>query len=163
MSLRNDIERELGTRVRVRAGAPGSLNVIVDGERIFSRQQAGRPPIPAEIVRLMRERPASVIGQRFGFSMTSASSLPPASNNSTWVRGSAASLAATAQPDYLRRKRRNRTSWVVLKRLFAGPRVLATRTFLASCWSPVLKEPLSRKRSTNVLIYLDGRSNRKFV
>jgi len=56
VSLKNDIERELGIPARVRAGAPGSLNVFVNGEQIYSKKQMGRSPNPEEIVRLIREK-----------------------------------------------------------------------------------------------------------
>jgi len=56
VSLKNSIERELHTEVRLRAGAPGSLRVLVDGRQIFSKQQARRSPNPAEIVQLIREK-----------------------------------------------------------------------------------------------------------
>ncbi len=56
MSLKNDIEQELGIPIRVRAGAPGSLNIFVDGEQIFSLKQAGRSPTSAEIIGLIREK-----------------------------------------------------------------------------------------------------------
>lgn len=55
MSLKNDIERQLGTPVRLRAGAPGSLRVLVNGEEIFSKKKAGRSPAPAEIIKLIRD------------------------------------------------------------------------------------------------------------
>lgn len=55
MSLKNEIERELGTPVRLRAGAPGSLRVLVNGEEIFSKKQAGHSPSPSEILKLIRE------------------------------------------------------------------------------------------------------------
>jgi predicted Rdx family selenoprotein len=56
VSLRNDLERELGVPVRVRAGAPGSLTVLLNGEQIFSKKQAGRSPTSAEIVQTVRAR-----------------------------------------------------------------------------------------------------------
>ena len=56
MSLKNSIERELGIPTRVRAGAPGSLNILVDGDQVFSKKQAGRSPEPAEIIQLIRDR-----------------------------------------------------------------------------------------------------------
>jgi predicted Rdx family selenoprotein len=56
VSLKNDIERELGTPVRVRSGAPGSLTVVVDGEKLFSRKESGQPPKSAEIVQLIRRK-----------------------------------------------------------------------------------------------------------
>lgn len=56
MSLKGDIERELGIQVRVRAGAPGSLSVLLNGEQVYSKKQAGRSPNPGEIVKLIREK-----------------------------------------------------------------------------------------------------------
>ncbi len=56
MSLKNDIERDLGIPIRLRAGAPGSLNVILNGEQIFSKKQAGHSPTTAEILKLIREK-----------------------------------------------------------------------------------------------------------
>lgn len=56
MSLKNDIERELDIPIRLRAGAPGSLSVLLNGEQIFSKKQAGRSPTPTEIVQLIREK-----------------------------------------------------------------------------------------------------------
>ena len=56
MSLKNDIERDLGIPIRLRAGAPGSLNVILNGEQIFSKKQAGHSPTAAEILKLIREK-----------------------------------------------------------------------------------------------------------
>ncbi|HEX3875558.1 MAG TPA: hypothetical protein VHW24_01140 [Bryobacteraceae bacterium] len=57
MSLKTDIERELGVPVRVRAGAPGSLRVLVDGEQVYSKAQGARKA--AEIVKLVREKAAT--------------------------------------------------------------------------------------------------------
>jgi hypothetical protein len=55
VSLKNDVEREMGVPIRIRAGAPGSLRVLVDGKEVFSKQRAGRSPTSSEIVRLIRE------------------------------------------------------------------------------------------------------------
>jgi predicted Rdx family selenoprotein len=55
VSLKNEIERELGIPIRLRAGAPGSLSVLLNGEQIYSKKQSGRPPDAAEIIRLIRE------------------------------------------------------------------------------------------------------------
>lgn len=60
MSLKKDIERELGIPIRVRAGAPGSLRVLVDGEQVYSKKEAGRSPTAAEIVNLIREKTLKV-------------------------------------------------------------------------------------------------------
>lgn len=56
MSLKKDIERELDIPIRVRAGALGSLRVLVNGEQVYSKKQAGRAPNPAEIIRVIREK-----------------------------------------------------------------------------------------------------------
>ncbi len=54
MSLKNDIERELSLPVRLRAGAPGALDVSVNGERIYSKRQTGRMPTSGELIGLIR-------------------------------------------------------------------------------------------------------------
>ncbi|MGH9438914.1 MAG: Rdx family protein [Terriglobia bacterium] len=56
MSLKNDIERELGIPIRLRAGAPGSFSVLLNGEQIYSKKQAGHSPNPSEIIKLIREK-----------------------------------------------------------------------------------------------------------
>jgi predicted Rdx family selenoprotein len=56
VSLKNDLERKLGVPVRVRAGAPGSLRVLVDGDQIYSKKEAGRSPNVEEIIKSVREK-----------------------------------------------------------------------------------------------------------
>lgn len=56
MSLKNKLERELGVPIRLRAGAPGSFSVLLNGEQIYSKKSAGRPPDAAEIIKLIREK-----------------------------------------------------------------------------------------------------------
>ena len=56
MSLKNQIERELGISVRLRAGAPGSLRVLLNGEQLYSKKEAGRSPSATEIIRLIRDK-----------------------------------------------------------------------------------------------------------
>jgi len=58
VSLKNDIERELSVPIRLRAGAPGALDVYVDGERIYSKKQTGRLPTAEELVKLIRGKVA---------------------------------------------------------------------------------------------------------
>jgi selT/selW/selH-like putative selenoprotein len=58
VSLKNSIESELGIPTRLRAGAPGSLNIFLNGEQVFSKKQAGRSPNTAEIIKLIRDRNA---------------------------------------------------------------------------------------------------------
>ena len=59
MSLKKDIERELGIPTRVRAGAPGSLRILVDGDQIYSKKEEGHSPNRAEIMRLIRDKAPS--------------------------------------------------------------------------------------------------------
>jgi hypothetical protein len=58
VSLKNNIERELGIPIRLRAGGPGSFTVLLNGEPIYSKKQAGHPPNAAEIIKLIREKTA---------------------------------------------------------------------------------------------------------
>lgn len=50
MSLQSDLEGSLGVTPKIKMGAQGQLDVIVDGDVVFSRQKAGRFPTAAEIV-----------------------------------------------------------------------------------------------------------------
>jgi selT/selW/selH-like putative selenoprotein len=54
VSLKNAIEGELGVPTRLRAGAPGALDVFVDGEQIFSKKKAGRLPRADELISVIR-------------------------------------------------------------------------------------------------------------
>jgi selT/selW/selH-like putative selenoprotein len=56
VSLKKDLEQELGIPIRLRAGAPGSFRVFLDGEEIYSKKRAGHSPQSAEIIRLLREK-----------------------------------------------------------------------------------------------------------
>jgi len=56
VSLKESIERELRVPTRIRMGAPGALDIFVDGERIYSKKQTGRLPAADEIVGLIRAR-----------------------------------------------------------------------------------------------------------
>ena len=56
MSLKNDIEREFHIPIRLRAGAPGSLKVLLDGEPIYSKKEKSDSPNATEIIRLIREK-----------------------------------------------------------------------------------------------------------
>lgn len=59
MSLKKELERELGTPVRIRAGAPGALDVLVNGEKVYSKKQTGRMPRVEELIHLLRPKLAS--------------------------------------------------------------------------------------------------------
>jgi len=56
VSLKDNIERALGIPIRLRAGAPGSLRVLVNGEQIFSKKESGHSPNPAELIQSIREK-----------------------------------------------------------------------------------------------------------
>jgi selT/selW/selH-like putative selenoprotein len=56
VSLKNNMERELGVPVRLRAGGPGSFIVLLNGEQIFSKKEAGRSPNPTEIIQSIRAK-----------------------------------------------------------------------------------------------------------
>jgi selT/selW/selH-like putative selenoprotein len=56
VSLKNDIERELGIPIRLRAGIPGSFRILVNGVQIYSKKQTGHSPNPAEIIQLIRQK-----------------------------------------------------------------------------------------------------------
>jgi hypothetical protein len=52
--LKDAIERELGVPVRVRAGAPGSLRVLRDGEQVYSLKEDGHAAAEDVVGRLRR-------------------------------------------------------------------------------------------------------------
>jgi selT/selW/selH-like putative selenoprotein len=54
VSLKNSIEREFGLPIRLRAGAPGALDIFVNGEQIYSKRRAGRLPAADEVIQLIR-------------------------------------------------------------------------------------------------------------
>ena len=56
MRLKNDIEREFAVSIRLRAGAPGALDVFVNGEQIYSKRRTGRLPTADELIKLIRGR-----------------------------------------------------------------------------------------------------------
>jgi predicted Rdx family selenoprotein len=56
VSLKDSLEKEFGVKVPIRAGAPGSLNLFLNGEKIFSRQQQNQPPSPAAIIQQVRAK-----------------------------------------------------------------------------------------------------------
>jgi hypothetical protein len=56
VSLKHDIEKKFGMSVKLKLGKPGALDVYVDGERIYSKAQAGRMPQTAEILSAIEER-----------------------------------------------------------------------------------------------------------
>lgn len=56
MGLKNEIERQLTLPVRLRTGAPGVLDVFVDGERIYSKKKSGALPNADELINTIRRK-----------------------------------------------------------------------------------------------------------
>jgi predicted Rdx family selenoprotein len=56
VSLKQAIEQQLKIPTSVKMGGPGSLDVLVDGQRIFSKKEEGRMPQTGEIIRLIQAR-----------------------------------------------------------------------------------------------------------
>jgi hypothetical protein len=50
VSLKQDIEKKLGVPVQIKAGMPGSMDIYIDRERIYSKAQTGKLPQNADIV-----------------------------------------------------------------------------------------------------------------
>ncbi len=48
--LKKELDRQLGVDTRIKMGAPGALDVLVDGRKVFSYKEQGRMPTAAEIV-----------------------------------------------------------------------------------------------------------------
>jgi selT/selW/selH-like putative selenoprotein len=58
VSLKEAIERQLKIPTQIRMGGPGSFDVRVDGEQIFSKKQTGRMPQQGEILRMLQAKQA---------------------------------------------------------------------------------------------------------
>jgi hypothetical protein len=56
VSLKKSIEDNLKIPTRIRFGGPGSLDVFVDRDKIYSKKQTGRLPNADEIIGLIRAR-----------------------------------------------------------------------------------------------------------
>ncbi len=56
MGLKNNLEREFGVPIRLRAGAPGALDVFVDGTQVYSKKMTGRLPTATELIDLIRNK-----------------------------------------------------------------------------------------------------------
>ena len=54
MSLKESLEGKLGIPTRIRFGHPGALDIFVDGQRVYSKNQTGRLPTTNEIIDLIR-------------------------------------------------------------------------------------------------------------
>jgi hypothetical protein len=56
VSLKESIEQQLKIPTSIKWGGPGSLDVWLDGARIFSKKQEGRSPKNEEIIRLIQAK-----------------------------------------------------------------------------------------------------------
>ncbi len=56
MSLKQDIEKKLGIPVKLKAGMPGSMDVYVDRQRVFSKAQIGRMAQYSDIAPMIESR-----------------------------------------------------------------------------------------------------------
>jgi hypothetical protein len=54
--LQEAIRAELGIEAQLAMAAPGVLDVRVDGQKVFSKREAGHMPTPEEIVGLLKGR-----------------------------------------------------------------------------------------------------------
>jgi hypothetical protein len=59
VSLKQDIERQTGIPVKLRAGMPGALDVYWNGAKIYSKAQTGRLPTTADLLPLIAPTPPS--------------------------------------------------------------------------------------------------------
>ena len=56
MSLKDSIEAKLKIPTRIRLGVPGTLDVFVEKQKIYSKKQTGRMPTADEIIDLIANR-----------------------------------------------------------------------------------------------------------
>jgi hypothetical protein len=56
VSLQAELAREVGVTPKIRWGGPGQLDVVVDGDVVFSKKEAKRMPAPGEVARLAKAR-----------------------------------------------------------------------------------------------------------
>jgi hypothetical protein len=56
VSLRDELKREAGVSPTIRWGMFGQLDVIVDGQVVFSKKTTGRMPRPGEVKALVGAR-----------------------------------------------------------------------------------------------------------
>jgi selT/selW/selH-like putative selenoprotein len=57
--LAAEIKKQVGIEPQIVRGSGGIFVVTVDGEKIFSKHDAGRFPTESEIVATLKSRPAS--------------------------------------------------------------------------------------------------------
>ena len=51
MSLQGDLSKRLNVKPKIKWGAPGSLDVFVDGKKVYSYQETHRMPTADDIVK----------------------------------------------------------------------------------------------------------------
>ncbi len=56
MSLKEQIDRKFGVITKIKMGVPGSLDVLVDGNILFSAKAAKRMPASGEVLELIAAR-----------------------------------------------------------------------------------------------------------
>ena len=56
MSLKESIEGKLKIPTQIRLGGPGSLDIFLDKQKIYSKKQTGRLPTADEVIELIRAR-----------------------------------------------------------------------------------------------------------
>ncbi|HWR13316.1 MAG TPA: Rdx family protein [Terriglobales bacterium] len=54
MRLKSELERELRMPITLKMGGPGTLNVYVNGQQIYSYQRTKRLPRPDELLAAIR-------------------------------------------------------------------------------------------------------------
>ncbi len=52
--MRKELRETIGVDPKIKWGAPGALDVFVDGRKVFSAKQAGHLPSAEEIVRAVK-------------------------------------------------------------------------------------------------------------
>jgi hypothetical protein len=56
VSLRNEITKKTGITPKLKIGKPGSLDIIVDGQVLYSKEKTGRMPTVDEAVALLNAK-----------------------------------------------------------------------------------------------------------
>ncbi len=56
MSLQSDLAKRLNVTPKIKMGWPGSLDVLVDGRKVYSYQETHRLPTADDIVRAVQQK-----------------------------------------------------------------------------------------------------------
>jgi hypothetical protein len=56
VSLQSELAKRLNVKPRIKMGWPGSLDVIVDGRRVYSYQDTHRLPTVEDILRAVQQK-----------------------------------------------------------------------------------------------------------